>query len=112
MLEVLIGLVIAVIAFGAGFAINSKPRPQPKIEVTIPEIKLPDIKIEMPEIIVKGTQSSTDPELLKRAEAFEVAMEKNRNLKKAEEMTEEYIDLNQTAQELMDDYLDGKPIKS
>ena len=103
-LGILEGLVL-----GAGFVwFKMKSKEVPPIQVNIPEIKFPDIKVsfegqEMPGIrdINKSTRIAT-------AEEYEKGIEKSRGIKKAEKMTEEYIDLNGMAQQLMDNYIDGK----
>ena len=85
-----------------------KPRPAPQI--VIPEIKFPDINISIPDITVKneGTNHSLDAvNYMALAEKYEEQIEKQKGVKKAEEMTEEYIDLNGMAQGLMDAYMDG-----
>jgi len=85
-----------------------KPRPAPQI--VIPEIKFPDINISIPEIVVKseGQNHSLDSKFYADlAEKYEAQIEKQKGVKKAEEMTEDYVDLNGMAQNLMDDYIDG-----
>ena len=105
MLEVLIGLVIVVVSFAFGYACNAKPKESPIFNI---RVKVPEIKV------THRDAAKAVPQLLDNtaaAEAYEKAIESARGIKKAEEMTEEYKDLNGIAQELMDDYMEGNPIK-
>lgn len=106
MLEVLIGLVIAVIAFGAGHFINSKPKADPIIQVTIPEFVLPSIKVELDHGGRMPAMVQSDlTEREKIAEAYEKKLEED--MKEAKTMTKEYKDLNTVALELMDNMLES-----
>ena len=105
MLETLLGVLLFIIGIGSGYAIFAALHPKQP-----PVIYLPEIKINIPEIKVvgSGTKAFDYAGFKEITEKYEKALDGDRNIEKAEEMTEEYMDLNMEAQELMDDYLEGK----
>ncbi len=109
MTEVLIGALIFAIGLGSGYFVYMKMEPQPPMEIHIPEIKFPDITITIPEIVVKGAAHANTVDYQEMILKYEKDLEKDMS-DKDKEMTQEYHDLNESAMNLVEDYI-GKGVK-